>query len=409
MDPVLVAAVAQAAAGHTINIAAVCRETGTSRSTFYRKLARFKAEGSAGLLARSRAPHTRPNSTPEHVCDAVVRARKELADEGWDNGPISIRWRLLDTATDDTATDNTATDNTATAGTDPDHRPDTVPVEEVPSRATIARILSARGQVTAQPHKRPRRATRRFERSTPNALWQIDGSDIRLADGTTACVIQIIDDHSRLDIASRAAPSENTHDLWAALQTGFTRYGMPACVLSDNGTALSGRHRRGVGLVELERRLAREGITTIASRFRHPQTCGKNERVHQTLQRWLAARPAPHSLAQLQELLDDYHDRYNRRRHQSLRGQTPEQRFRATEPAHPLGPALRVAGVATRTVSAAGVISLGGASIGVGRREAGNTAQLFWQGDRVTILINDGFVRSLILDPTIRYQRIIRP
>ncbi|MGW3949362.1 integrase core domain-containing protein [Micrococcus luteus] len=369
MDPVLVAAVAQAAAGHNINIAAVCRETGTSRATFYRKLARFKAEGSAGLVPRSRAPHTRPTSTPEHVCDAVVRARKELADEGWDNGPISIRWRLLDTATTDTDPDDTDPDDTEAVPAEAVPA-EAVPAEEVPSRATIARILSARGQVTAQPQKRPRRTTR-FERSTPNALWQIDGSDIRLADGTTACVIQIIDDHSRLDIASRAAPSENTDDLWAALQTGFTRYGMPACVLSDNGTALSGRHRRGVGLVELERRLAREGITTIASRFKHPQTCGKNERVHQTLQRWLAARPAPHGLPELQALLDDYHDRYNRRRHQSLGGQTPEQRFRATEPAHPLGPALRVAGVATRTVSAAGVISFGGASIGVGRREAG--------------------------------------
>lgn len=386
MDPVLVAAVAQAAAGHNINIAQVCRETGTSRATFYRKLARFKAEGSPGLTPRSRAPRTHPTATPDHVGDAVVSARKELADEGWDNGPISIRWRLLDAATD--------------------HQPTALPAEAVPSRATIARILSARGQVTVQPQKRPHRAHRRFEYPAPNALWQIDGSDITLTDGTSACVIQVIDDHSRLDIASRAASSENTDDVWAALQAGFTRYGMPTRVLSDNGTALSGRHRRGGGLVELERRLARHGITTIASRIRHPQTCGKNERVHRTLQQWLAARPAPQTLPELQALLEDYHDRYNRRRHQSLDGQTPEQRFHATERAYPVGPAPRVAGVVTRTVSATGVIAFAGASIGVGRGHAGETAELFWQGDRVTILINDAFAGSLILDPTVRYQRI---
>ena len=317
-----------------------------------------------------------------------MRARKELADEGWDNGPISIGWRLLDAATD--------------------HEPGALPAEAVPSRATIARILTARGQATAQPQKRPHRADRRFEYPAPNALWQIDGSDITLADGTSACVIQIIDDHSRLDIASRAAPSENTEDVWAALQTGFTRYGMPACVLSDNGTALSGRHRGGGGLVELERRLARQGITTIAARRRHPQTCGKNERVHRTLQQWLAARPVQQTLPELQALLEDYHHRYNRRRHQSLGGQTPDQRFHATERAQPVGPALRVAGVATRTVSVTGVIAFAGASIGVGRCHAGDTAELFWQGDRVTILIDDVFSGTLVLDPTVRYQRITK-
>jgi transposase InsO family protein len=387
MDPVLVAAVARAAAGEKINVARVCRETGVSRSVFYVKLARFKTEGSAGLAPRSRAPRSRPSSTAEHVVEAVVRARKELADEGWDHGAWTIRWRLLDIAR---------------SGWHPTGGPVLDPAE-VPSRATIHRILVDRGQVTPQPRKRPKTG-RRFVHPAPNAVWQIDGTELVLGDGTRATVIQILDDFSRLDIACHAARSENSVDVWAALSAGFARYGHPACVLSDNGTAFSGK-RRGWPLVEMERGLAALGITTVVSSIGHPQTCGKNERVHRTLQQWLAARPAPSSLHGLQDLLDDYRVRYNHRRHQALDGDHPAQRFHSIGRAGPAGPASRVAGQVTRTVSATGVIGFDHTSIGLGRRHAGATAQVFWQGDRVTVLIDDAVAASLTLDRSVRYQR----
>ena len=387
MDPALVAAVARAAAGEKINVARVCRETGVSRSVFYVKLERFKAEGSAGLAPRSRAPHSRPNTTADHVGEAVVRARKELADDGWDNGAWTIRWRLLDIA---------ATGIHPTGGPILD-------LAEVPSRATVHRILVERGQVIPQPRKRPK-GGRRFVHPAPNAVWQIDGTDLVLGDGTTATVIQIIDDFSRLDVASHAACSENSADVLAALGAGFARYGHPACVLSDNGTAFSGK-RRQWPLVAMERLLAGRGITTVVSSIGHPQTCGKNERVHRTLQQWLAARPAPETLPELQALLDDYRVRYNQRRHQALDGDTPDRRFHSVERAGPAGPAPRVAGQVTRTVSHTGVIGFDNTSIGLGRRHAGATAEVFWQGDRVTVLIDDTVAASLTLDRSVRYQR----
>jgi transposase InsO family protein len=391
MDPALVAAVARAAAGEKINVSRVCREAGVSRSAFYVKLARFQVEGSAGLAPRSRAPRSRPSTTAEHVGEAVVRARKELADEGWDHGALSIRWRLLDIAR---------------SGVHPTGGP-VLDLAEVPSRATTHRILVERGQVVPQPRKRPS-GGRRFVHPAPNAVWQIDGTDLLLADGTRVAVIQIIDDHSRLDVACHGARSENSEDVWAALEAGFAAHGHPACVLSDNGTAFSGK-RRGWSMVETERRLAALGITTIVSSIGHPQTCGKNERAHQTLQQWLRARPAPQSLTELQALLDDYRQGYNQRRHQSLGGDTPQHRFDATEPARPVGPAPRVAGRATRTVSATGVIRVSGTSIGLGRRHAGATAEVFWQGDRVTVLIDDAVAASLTLDRSVRYQRTTNP
>ena len=217
----------------------------------YKYVTRFRAEGASGFTRRSTAPHHRPSTLGAAVAEAVLRARKELAEAGLDNGPISIRWRLEDTG-----------------------------VTPVPSRASIHRILCAHGQIVPQPRKKPR-TRRRFEYADPNGCWQIDGMEHHLADGTKVCILQILDDHSRLDVGSYAADGETTAETWAALQQAFAGYGVPVKLLSDNGLAFTGKHRGW--MVELERHLAALGVTSIASTPHHPQTCGKNERLHQHL------------------------------------------------------------------------------------------------------------------------------
>ena len=74
------------------------------------------------------------------------------------------------------------------------------------------------------------------------------------------------------------------------------------------------------------------------SRPNHPTTCGKVERLHQTLKRWLAARPRPVSLNDLQQLLDAFVTEYNEQRpHRSLQRRTPLAAYRATPKAGPTG------------------------------------------------------------------------
>jgi transposase InsO family protein len=374
MDPDLVAAIARIAGGDKINVSTFCARHEVSRTVFYKYVARFRAEGAAGFTRRSTAPHHRPTTITDPVVQAVVRARKELADEGRDDGAISIGWRLQAEG-----------------------------LPGVPSRATIHRILVDAGHVVPQPRKKPR-TRRRFEYADPNGLWQIDGMETFLAGGERVCVLQILDDHSRLDVGSHAARSENGKDAWAAMQQAFAGQGLPVKVLSDNGVAFSGKHRGW--LAELERNLAAAGITTIASSVYHPQTAGKNERAHQTLRKWLAARPAPETLADLQGLLEAYRVMYNDRRHQGIDGQTPQERFDAKPKAAPAGPVARVAGVGTRPVSATGVIAFSGCSIVLGRRWAGRTATVHWQGDRVSVMIDDTVARTLTLDRRVRYQPI---
>jgi transposase InsO family protein len=358
-------------------LARFCHEHHLSRDTFYRYVTRFRAEGTAGFTRRSTAPHHHPTALGPTVAEAVLRARKQLAEAGLDNGPISIRWRLEDTG-----------------------------FTPVPSRASIHRILRAHGQITPQHRKKPK-TRRRFTYADPNGCWQIDGMEHYLADGTKVCIIQIIDDHSRLDVCCHAADSETTTAAWAALQQAFAGYGLPVRLLSDNGLAFTGKHRGR--MVELERHLAQLGITTIASTPHHPQTCGKNERAHQTLQQWLAARPPAETLAALQELLNEYRRIYNNRRHQSLAGQTPQQRYDARPKAVPATSPRRPSGVTERPVSATGVIAFSGCSIVLGRRWAGSTASVYWQSDRVTVMIDDTIARQLTLDRSVRYQRLTNP
>ncbi|MEU5853668.1 IS481 family transposase [Saccharopolyspora shandongensis] len=372
MDPEFVAAVAQVVAGEKINVARFCREHDVSRETFYKYVSRVRAEGADGFTRRSSAPRRRPGALPASVAEAVLRARKELEDEGRDIGPISIRWRLEE------------------RGYTP-----------LPSRASIHRILVAHGQIVPQPRKRPR-TRRRFEYADPNGCWQIDGMEHYLASGEKVCIIQILDDHSRLEVGSYAAASENGADTWAALQQAFAGHGLPVKILSDNGLAFSGKHRGR--MVELERRLAERGVTAIASSVYHPQTCGKNERAHQTLQKWLAKRPPADNLDELQQLLDEYRVMYNNRRHQGIGGQTPQQRYNARAKAAPATSDTSPSGTTQRPVSATGVIAFSGCSIVLGRRWAGQTATVYWQGDRVTVMIGDTAARQLTLDRSRRYQ-----
>jgi hypothetical protein len=276
-------------------------------------------------------------------------------------------------------------------------------VAVVPSRATIHRILVRRGMVVPQPKKRPRQPSRRFARSRANELWQLDGWEHQLADGTTVVVLSLIDDHSRLDLADYAAVSENGADAWKTVTLAIARYGVPAELVSDNGTAFNGR-RRGY-TAALETNLRALGVKPFPSSVAHPQTCGKNERSHRTAQQWLAARPPAATLQELQALLDEYRAAYNNRRHQGLDGLTPQQKFDLAEKAGPAGQPLTAPPIVSNSkVSPRGAIGVDNTEIGLGRRYAGATVTVFRTGDEVTVFHRNHLVRNLTIDRSRRYQ-----
>ena len=110
--------------------------------------------------------------------------------------------------------------------------------------------------------------------------------------------------------------------------------GPDASSCPDNGSVYTSRFTGGRNAFEYL--LPILGIRQKNGSPGHPQTQGKTERFHQTLQRWLRARPTARSVAGLQRQLDEFREHYNEQRpHRALRRRTPGDAYRATPKAVP--------------------------------------------------------------------------
>ncbi len=105
--------------------------------------------------------------------------------------------------------------------------------EHVPCVSTIWRILKRRGLITPEPHKRPRSSWVRFEAALPNERWQSDVTHWRLSCGTQVDILNFIDDHSRLIVASEAIPLVRATDVLRVFSDTAARWGIPASLLTD--------------------------------------------------------------------------------------------------------------------------------------------------------------------------------
>jgi len=206
----------------------VARDYGVSRRWVQTLVSRYLVEGESAYEPRSRRPHTNPHRIAGEVEEAIVAAHKELAEAGHDAGAETIAWHLGQ--------------QTGAA----------------PSVATIWRVLSRRGFVTAQPHKRPRSSWRRFAAELPNELWQADITHWQLADGREVEILDILDDHSRLLTGATARAVFKAADIVTDLHTAMARHGCPERLLTDNGAVFTG-HYRGHGWVAPGTRTGRPG------------------------------------------------------------------------------------------------------------------------------------------------------
>lgn len=389
MSVKVAAAAVAAGGGENINVSAVCREERVSRKTFYKWVARFRDEGIDGLQERSRRPHRSPGQIPAEVEDRIVRLRKELLDAGLDHGATTILWHLGEEQA-----------KARRAGR---------PTVAVPSAASIYRALVRRGVVIPEPAKRPKASLRRFEAPAPNEWWQIDFTQwVTDTDGAVP-VFNIIDDHSRVAIASRVTCDATSQTAWETFSRGAARWGLPAGVLSDNGLCFSGK-LRGFE-VDFEARLRDAGVRPFTGRPYHPQTTGKVERFQQTLKQWLRRQPIADDLAGLQQQLDVFCDIYNTQRpHQGIGRVPPISRWHATPTSGPADGPLAHPHFPSRrhevTINPAGVATTRHirAAIHVGVEWAGQTATVITDGHRANVFIDNQLVRHLTLDRSRLYQ-----
>jgi transposase InsO family protein len=282
--------------------------------------------------------------------------------------------------------------------------------------ATIWRILSRRGFVTPQPHKRPKSSWRRFQAELPNECWQADTTHWALADGTEVEILNVIDDHSRLLVASRAFVTTKAADVVETFHQGASQLGLPASMLTDNGAIFTAESRRGTCAIELE--LLALGVDYKHSRPYHPQTCSKVERFHQTLKKWLANQRGPATIAGLQAQLDRFGTYYNTiRPHRALGRRTPAGAFATRTKATPRRPGLIVAAehrVRRDRVDGGGKVTLRYRSkllhLGIGRRYAATRVMLLVADRDVRVINEDGeLIAEFTIDPTKTYQTQQRP
>jgi transposase InsO family protein len=289
--------------------AEVCAQYGVSKSWLYELLARYRDEGDAAFEPRSRRPHTCPRATPRATVELIVRLRKELAQAGLDPGPATLVWHLK-------------------------HHHHT-PV----AASTVARILTREGLVTPAPKKRPKASYIRFQAEMPNETWQSDFTHHRLAEGTDVEIITWLDDHSRYVLHCTAHTPVTAKIVLATFRETASEHGYPASTPTDNGMVYTVRFASGRGgRTALEAELQRHHIQQKNSRPSHPMTCGKIERFQQTLKKWLRTQPnQPHTVTELQALIDRFVDHYNHRRpHSSLPHRaTPATAYRARPKAIP--------------------------------------------------------------------------
>lgn len=208
----------------------------------------------------------------------------------------------------------------------------------VPSTASLSRIFREQGVAKVEPRKKPRASYRRFVYPAPNACWQLDATEYVLTGGRKCVIFQLIDDHSRLAIASHVSWGETSEGAIAVVSKGIAAHGVPQRLLSDNGAALN-PSRRGV-LGQLVAYLRSLGVEPITGKPYKPTTQGKNERFHQTLFRFLDKQPLAESLEQLQAQVDAFDLIYNTERpHQALPGRvTPATAWASTPVVEPPRP-----------------------------------------------------------------------
>ncbi|MEW6236638.1 MAG: IS481 family transposase [Candidatus Omnitrophota bacterium] len=285
-----------------VNFSELCHRFGISRTTGYLWKDRFYEAGSfTQLNKKSRRPHNTPNRTPEVIEEKVVKCW-----EKWGEGAKKLRPKLVKQGVD------------------------------LPW-ITIHRILKQNKKIAAK--ERSAAAVKRFERERPNELWQMDfKGDYPLPKGR-CYPLSILDDRTRFLVGAHGLDRQTREEVQPCLIETFERYGLPEAILSDHGTPWWNVNN-GHGLTKLSVFLIQQGIRLYHGRIGHPQTQGKVERFHRTLNEAVRHRGLPDSLEAWRTFLREFRTMYNEERpHEALGMVTPAERYTPSpRPYHPHPP-----------------------------------------------------------------------
>lgn len=277
----------------------IARRYGVDRRTVHRWLVRYAAGGLGALADRSSKPDRCPHQIAPELEARIVALRR--ANPGW--GPRTILTKLRRE------------------------------LESPPSRSAIYRCLVRHRLIAPKPRRRRRQDYKRWERSRPMELWQIDVmGGVRLTDGTQLSVVTGIDDHSRFCVIAKLVPRATARPVCDALMEGLSRHGVPEQILTDNAKVFTGKLARKPTNVAFDRICLNNGIRHLLTAPYSPTTTGKIERLHKTMRKEFLDGATFASMEQVQERLDRWVSHYNHHReHQAIGDVAPIRRFALAE------------------------------------------------------------------------------
>lgn len=224
---------------------ALCREYGISRPTGDKWLKRN--ELGEGCKDRSKTPFHTPNKISVETEELIIAARRKEPAVG----ATKIRKMLSNGGKTD-----------------------------LPCISTVNAVLKRNNLITPEASRAATPYTR-FEKATPNMMWQADfKGHYAMGNGKRCHPLSIVDDHSRFCLCADAKTDEKREGAEESFRRIFKEYGIPQVLLCDNGNPWGTSQSTGYTLFELW--LMDLGILTIHIRPRHPQTQGKIEKFNRS-------------------------------------------------------------------------------------------------------------------------------
>jgi len=265
------------------NVIDVCNRYAVSRKTLYKWRKRYEAEGIKGLENRSRKPNAINRKVTTSIEQLILQHRSQKL------GPRRIRHRL--------------------------RRRYHIRL----STRTIYKVLKRNECNMLYPSKKV--VYRRFERSKPNELLQMDilGPFYLKGSRKKNYLIHCLDDHSR-KVVSHWARRKSSKEVIAMLNEWISKHGPPEAVLTDNGRQFTSK--------AFTQYLAENGIRQIRASPRHPQTTGKIEAFNKTVRREYLRAETINDMEKGRMRYQLFIKDYNRNReHTGINGLTPDERF----------------------------------------------------------------------------------
>lgn len=357
-----------------VPVAQAARNFGVSRKTAYKWIKRHREQSQQPLVDRSRRPQRSPETTSAAIEQHVLRVRDTY---GW--GARKIRALLREQQ----------------------------PQLHLPSVRTITNILNRHARITHAPAE-PAPPPQFFERTAPHQLWQCDHKGPLEVGRRKVYPFTILDDHSRYLITCQACTDLTMRPVFDILWNAFGEVGLPEAILCDN--AFSTRFEVPRTLCWLEARLVRLGIRPLHGRAYHPQTQGKVERLHGTLQREVWPYIRRDDLDAFQHDLDRWRcEVYNTLRpHEAIGDVPPLARFRPSPRPRPeqMPPVEYPPDAVIRKVNTSGDVRFNGYRILAGRglvgefvrlEERDHQLALYYANHEIRCLSNDQLVKGKML------------